>query len=158
LTEEGRLHLHLATAIDLAAHEVVGYAMADHHRTELPVAALRMTAGRGGLERGRIFHSDRGSEYMSAEFRSEIGKLDMRQSMGRVGSCCDNAATESFFAAPKEEISTRVRPDLASARAEGFAFFETFYNHTRLRRHAEWGYLTPLEIRQRHRQDHTLAA
>ncbi|MFJ3217570.1 DDE-type integrase/transposase/recombinase [Kitasatospora sp. NPDC086801] len=90
--EEG--WLYLATCIDLATREVVGYAMADHHRAELPMAALRMAAGRGGLERGCIFHSDRGSEYASNEFRSEIGKLDMRQSMGRVDSCYDNAAAE----------------------------------------------------------------
>ncbi|MFE5587225.1 IS3 family transposase [Kitasatospora sp. NPDC056531] len=155
-TEEG--WLYLATCIDLATREVVGYAMADHHRAELPVAALRMAAGRGGLERGCIFHSDRGSEYTSNEFRSEIGKLDMRQSMGRVGSCYDNAAAESFFALLKEEIGTRIWPDRASARAEVFAFIETFYNRRRLRRHPEWGYLTPLEIRQRHQQGHTLAA
>ncbi|WP_329587286.1 DDE-type integrase/transposase/recombinase [Kitasatospora sp. NBC_01250] len=84
-TEEG--WLYRATTIDLAAREVVGYAMADHHRAELPVAALRMAAGRGALERGCIFQSDHGSEYTSSEFRSEISKLDMRQSMGRVGSC-----------------------------------------------------------------------
>ncbi|MFJ9847758.1 IS3 family transposase [Kitasatospora sp. NPDC101155] len=155
-TEEG--WLYLATAIDLATREVVGYAMADHHRAELPVAALRMAAARGGLERGCIFHSDRGSEYTSSEFRSEIGKLGMRQSMGRVGSCYDNAAAESFFAVLKEEIGTRVWPDRATARAEVFAFIETFYNRRRLRRHPEWGYLTPLEIRRRHRQGHTLAA
>lgn len=155
-TEEG--WLYRATTIDLATREVVGYAMADHHRAELPVAALRMAAGRGALERGRIFHSDRGSEYTSSEFLSEISKLDMRQSMGRVGSCYDNAAVESFFAVLKEEIGIRVRPDRASARAEVFAFIGTFYNRRRLRRHPEWGYLTPLEIRQRHQQGHTLAA
>ncbi|MFE6867697.1 IS3 family transposase [Kitasatospora sp. NPDC057692] len=154
-TEEGRLYL--ATCIDLATREVVGYAMADHHRAELPVAALRMAAGRGDLERGCIFHSDRGSEYTSAEFRSEIDELDMRQSMGRVGSCYDNAA-ESFFAVLKEEIGTRVWPDRATARAEVFAFVETFYNRRRLRKHPEWGYLTPLKTRQRHRQGHVLAA
>ncbi|MFD8705784.1 transposase, partial [Kitasatospora sp. NPDC059648] len=144
--------------IDLATREVVGYAMADHHRAELPVAALRMAAGRGGLERGCVFHTDRGSEYASSEFRTEIGKLDMRQSMGRVGSCNDNAAAESFFAVLKEEIGTRLWPDRATARAEVFSFIETFYNRRRLREHPEWGYLTPLETRQRHRQGHTLAA
>ncbi|GAA2989550.1 hypothetical protein GCM10010519_24160 [Streptomyces lactacystinicus] len=99
-----------------------------------------------------------GSESTSSEFRSEIGKLDMRQSMGRVGSCYDNAAAESFFAVLKEEIGARVWPDGATARAEVFSFIETFYNRRRLRKHPEWGYLTPLETRQRHRQGHTLAA
>ncbi|MHB0911650.1 DDE-type integrase/transposase/recombinase [Streptomyces argenteolus] len=54
--------LYLATCIDLAMREVVGWAMADHHRAELPVAALRMAAGRGSLEPGCVVHSDRGSE------------------------------------------------------------------------------------------------
>ncbi|MCX5323558.1 IS3 family transposase [Streptomyces sp. NBC_00120] len=84
VTAEGKVYL--ATCIDLAAREVIGWAMADHHRAELPVTALRMAAGRGQLERGCIMHTDRGSEYTSDEFRSEIRKLGMRQSMGRVGS------------------------------------------------------------------------
>ncbi|QNE73953.1 IS3 family transposase [Streptomyces finlayi] len=89
--------LYLATCIDLATREVVGWAMADHHRAELPVAASRMAAGRGGLELGCVKHTDRGSEYTSDEFRTEMRKLRMRQSMGRVGSCYDNAAAESWF-------------------------------------------------------------
>ncbi|MFE3900602.1 DDE-type integrase/transposase/recombinase [Streptomyces sp. NPDC059153] len=60
VTLEGKLYL--ATCIDLATREVIGWAMADHHRAELPVAALRMAAGRGGLEDGCIMHTDRGSE------------------------------------------------------------------------------------------------
>ncbi|WP_407111636.1 DDE-type integrase/transposase/recombinase [Streptomyces sp. DSM 116494] len=62
-TLEGKLYL--AICIDLATREVVGWAMADHHRAELPVAALRMTVGRGGLEQGCVMHTDRGSEYTS---------------------------------------------------------------------------------------------
>ncbi|WP_324612316.1 DDE-type integrase/transposase/recombinase [Streptomyces sp. AS58] len=58
---EGKLYL--ANCIDLATREVIGWAMADHHRAELPVAALRMAAGRGGLEDGCIMYTDRGSEH-----------------------------------------------------------------------------------------------
>ncbi|MEU1948186.1 IS3 family transposase, partial [Streptomyces sp. NPDC020125] len=57
---------YLACWLDLATREVIGYAMADHHRTELVVNALRMAHGRGSLEPGCITHSDRGSEYTSA--------------------------------------------------------------------------------------------
>ncbi len=67
VTGEGKLYP--ATCIDLATREVVGWAMADHHRAELPVAALRMAAGRGQLEEGCIMHTDRGGEYTSAAFR-----------------------------------------------------------------------------------------
>ncbi|MFD5430277.1 DDE-type integrase/transposase/recombinase [Streptomyces sp. NPDC127084] len=48
--------------MDLATREVVGYAMADHHRAELVVDALDMAHGRSGLEPGCVIHSDRGSE------------------------------------------------------------------------------------------------
>jgi transposase InsO family protein len=150
--------LYLATWIDLATREVIGYSMAEHHRASLVVDALRMAAGRGSLRPGCIAHSDRGSEYSSGELRREIRTLRVRQSMGRTGSCYDNAAAESFFAVLKEEIGTRIWADRASARAEIFTFIETFYNRRRLRKHPMWGYLTPLETRQRHEQGHTLAA
>ncbi|MFJ8440881.1 hypothetical protein [Kitasatospora griseola] len=42
----------MAAYIDLATREVVGWALDDHHRAELPVAALRLAAGRGQLEVG----------------------------------------------------------------------------------------------------------
>ncbi|MFJ7498062.1 IS3 family transposase [Streptomyces sp. NPDC097727] len=147
--------LYLACWLDLATCEVVGYAMADHHRASLVVDALRMAHGRGGLESGCIVHSDRGSEYTSAEFRREIAELELRQSCGRTGSCFDNAAAESFWALLKEEIGTRVWPDRATARADVFAFIETFYNRRRLRKHKVFGYPTPAETRERHQ--HTLA-
>ncbi|WP_030866871.1 IS3 family transposase [Streptomyces sp. NRRL S-37] len=154
-TDEG--WLYLATWLDLATREIVGYSMAGHHRASLVVDALAMAAGRGRLQPGCIAHSDRGSEYTSEEPRGEIRRLGLRQSMGRTGSCSDNAA-ESFFAVLKEEIGTRRWPDRATARTEIFAFIETFYNRRRLRKHPHWGYLTPLEIRQRHDQRHALAA
>ncbi|WP_330278833.1 IS3 family transposase [Streptomyces sp. NBC_00056] len=150
--------LYLATWLDLATREIVGYSMADHHRATLVVDALAMAAGRGRLRPGCIARSDRGSEYTSEELRGQIRKLGLRQSVGRTGSCFDNAAAESFFAVLKEEIGTRTWPDRATARAEIFAFIETFYNRKRLRKHPGWGYLTPLEIRQRHEQGHALVA
>ncbi|MGW6260851.1 transposase [Streptomyces sp. NPDC055085] len=118
-----------------------------HHRAELPVAALRMAAGRGGLEQGCVMHTDRGSEYTSDEFRSEIRKLHMRQSMGRVGSCYDNAAAESWFAILKAKIGTAVWETREAARANVFRYVEVEYNRSRLRRHPGYGYVTPLETR-----------
>ncbi|MFE0486012.1 transposase [Streptomyces tendae] len=69
--------LYLACWLDLAAREVVGYAMADHHRAELAVDALDMTHGRGHLQPGCVIHSDRGSEYTSTEFRYQIWELGL---------------------------------------------------------------------------------
>ncbi|MFF9345605.1 hypothetical protein [Streptomyces sp. NPDC014734] len=115
-----------------------------------------MAHGRGALEPGCVIHSDRDSEYTSAQFRDRIGKSGLRQSRGRTGSCFDNAAAESFWTLLKEEIDTRIWPGRATARAEVFSFIETFCNRRRLRKQRTFGYLTPTETRQRHQ--HALAA
>jgi transposase InsO family protein len=138
---------YLATVIDLATREVVGYAMADHHRAGLVVDALRMAAGRGALKEGCITHSDRGAEYTSREYRAVIKELGLRQSMGRTGSCYDNAAAESFFGLLKAEIGTTVWESHEAARADVFRFIEVEYNRTRLRKHPVYGYVTPIETR-----------
>lgn len=149
---------YLATVIDLGTREVIGYAMADHHRAELVTHALRMAAGRGDLQPGCIMHTDRGSEYTSSEFRSLTKELNLRQSMGRTGICYDNAAAESFFGLLKAEIGTTVWESRHAARADVFRFIEVEYNRTRLRKHPEFGYLTPLETRARLRHDFTPTA
>lgn len=149
---------YLATVIDLATREVIGYAMADHHRAELVTDALKLAVGRGALKPGCIMHSDRGSEYTSTEFRSQIQEFNLRQSMGRTGICYDNAAAESFFGLLKAEIGTTVWESHETARADVFRFIEVEYNRTRLRRHPEFGYLTPLETRALLVQDITPAA
>ncbi|MFJ7962477.1 DDE-type integrase/transposase/recombinase [Streptomyces sp. NPDC096324] len=74
---------------------MIGYSMADHHRAELVVDALDMAAALGRPKPGCVIHSDRGAEYTSKQLRSRIGELGHRQSMGRTGSCFDNAAAES---------------------------------------------------------------
>ncbi|MFI9611391.1 IS3 family transposase [Streptomyces sp. NPDC052023] len=104
-TDEG--WLYLATWLDLATREIVGYSMADHHRASLVVNALTMAAGRDRLDSGCIVPSDRGSEYTSDELRREISRLGLRQSMGRTGSCYDNAAAESFFALLNQDLLQR---------------------------------------------------
>ncbi|MEU6019516.1 IS3 family transposase [Streptomyces sp. NPDC047515] len=149
---------YLATVIDLATREVIGYAMAGHHRSALVVDTLKMAAGRGLLKEGCIAHSDRGSEYTSREYRSQLRQLNMRQSMGRTSSCYDNAAAESFFGLLKAEIGTTVWESHEAARADVFRFIEVEYNRTRLRKHPVYGYVTPLETRALTVQDLAPAA
>src|SRR5215218_8773199 len=90
--------LYLATTIDLFNREVIGHAMAGHMRADLVCRAVRLAHMRGLVEPDAVFHSDRGSQYTSTEFRTTLTTLHMRQSMGRTGSCYDNAVAESFFA------------------------------------------------------------
>lgn len=136
--------LYLATVIDLHTREVVGHAMAEHMRASLVSDAITLASQRGLTEPDVIFHSDRGSQYTSAEFRHTLTAMGARSSMGRVGSCYDNAVAESFFATLKAEIGTRVFDSRDHARRAVFAYL-AYYNHDRL--HSTLGYQTPHETR-----------
>jgi putative transposase len=155
-TDEG--WLYLAGWLDLATRELIGWATGEHHDAALTRAALAMARERGDLRAGCVVHSDRGGEYTDADLKKDIHEYGYVQSMGRTGSCYDNAASESLWAVIKCEIGSKRWPDRASARAALFEYIEVFYNRQRLRKYPQWGYLTPLEARQRHRHGQTLAA
>ena len=136
--------LYLATVIDVHTRMVVGYAMDDNYRTPLISAALRNAARNQPLAPGAVFHSDRGSNYTSAEFAATVADLDMRQSMGRTGICYDNSMAESFFAALKNERTHRTAyPTRRHAQADISRYIELWYNQRRL--HSGLGYKTPRE-------------
>jgi transposase InsO family protein len=99
--------LYLATVIDCATRKLVGWAMDDNYKTPLISDAIRMAARNLSLPEGAIFHSDRGSNYTSAEFAGVLKDLKIRQSVGRTGICYDNALAESFNAALKVELVHR---------------------------------------------------
>ena len=86
--------IYLATVIDCYSKKVVGWAVADHMRTELVADALRNAAATSIIEPSAIFHSDRGSVYTSAEYRALVAGQGMRSSMGKTGVCWDNAMAE----------------------------------------------------------------
>jgi transposase InsO family protein len=145
--------MYLATVIDLFSGRLIGWSIADHHRAELVRDALAAAvAARGGDVTGVIFHSDRGSEYTSRLVADYCAGQGIRRSMGRVGSCFDNAAAESLFAAYKRETVTMTErgrfADEAEARRETFRWI-AFYNHRR--RHRRAGMLSPADYEQRHR-------
>ncbi len=126
--------LFLATVIDLFSRRVIGWAVADHMRTSLVTAALDMAiATRGGHVDGVVFHSDRGSQYTSAEFGAVCERAGVVQSMGATGVCWDNAAAESFFGTLKRELANRRRwEDRAAARRDLIRWIEGWYNSRRL--------------------------
>lgn len=84
---------------------VVGWQMADHMRTELIEDALRMAHRHGHIQPGAIFHSDRGAQYTSADFADTAKSLRVRLSVGRTGSCHDNAVAESWFSMLKNQLT-----------------------------------------------------
>jgi transposase InsO family protein len=136
--------LFLATVIDCHTKMVVGWSMADHMRTSLIADALDMAAGNVVLRKDCIFHSDRGSQYTSAEFQRKLRVMQIRASTGRTGVCWDNAAAESFFGAMKNELVYRTTfPTREHARKAIARYVEVFYNRKRL--HSAIDYKTPME-------------
>ncbi|MER6076354.1 DDE-type integrase/transposase/recombinase [Streptomyces sp. NPDC001817] len=100
--EEG--WLYLATVIDIASRRVIGWATANHLRTDLVADALTAACRKRRPTRPVIFHSDRGCQYTSQQFAALADQLGVRLSVGRTGQCWDNALAESFFATIKREL------------------------------------------------------
>jgi putative transposase len=148
--------LYLTTVIDLASRRVVGWSMADHMRTELVADALRMAIAARHPAPGLIFHSDRGTQYTSAEFTALLAEHEMRQSLSRPRQCWDNAVAESFFSSLKEELIHRQSwATRAQARRAVVDYIEVFYNRRRL--HSSLGYLCPAEYEARRIHHHQAA-
>jgi transposase InsO family protein len=127
--------LYLATVIDLYSRRLLGAATGLHPDAELACDAIKMAvAARGGQEHiaGVIFHTDRGSTYTADTFTALCRRLGIRQSMGRVGSCFDNAAAEAFFSSLEWEVLSRHEfTSTAQARATVIDWCYGFYNHQR---------------------------
>lgn len=136
---------YIASVIDAFSRKVVGWAVADHYRTELVLDALRMAIARRNPPEGVIFHADRGSQYTGKDFVDFCKINNVRNSVGRTGICFDNAAAESFWATLKKEF-VHLHPfdTLARLRAGVFEYIEVYYN--RLRIHSTIGYRTPAEF------------
>jgi transposase InsO family protein len=143
--------LFLATVIDIASRRVVGYAMADHLRTELIADALGNAVAARDPDPGVIFHSDRGCQYTSAEFAELATGYQVVLSLGRTGQCWDNALAESFFGSLKGElIDLQTWPARAAAR-RAIVEYIGWYNGTRL--HSTLGYRSPAEYEATRKED-----
>lgn len=135
--------LYLAVVLDLFSRRVVGWATSDRLGEGVALEALGMGLARRRPPPGLLHHSDRGSQYASAEYRAVLTGHGMERSMSGVGRCWDNAVAESFFATLKVELdhdgAWRTR---AEAHRAVFDYIELFYNAER--RHSTLGYLSPV--------------
>lgn len=138
--------VYLATVLDCYSKKVVGYALADHMRTELVTDALQMAIRNGRTRAGvTIFHSDRGTQYTSEKFAQFCDDHQITRSLGRTGICYDNAWAESFNATLKNERVHRTSyPTRAHAIADVTRYIELRYNQKRL--HSALDYRTPNEV------------
>ena len=138
--------VYLATVLDCCTKKAVGYAMAEHMRTDLIIDALGMAAKNGHIRPGvTIFHSDRGAQYTSQAFADYTNILGVARSVGATGVCWDNAWAESFNGTlQNERVNRTVYPTREHARIAIARYIELRYNQIRL--HSALGYRTPNEV------------
>jgi putative transposase len=134
--------LFLAGVIDGFSKRMVGYAMAEHMKTDLVIQALRMAVKHRRPAAGLIHHSDKGTQYTSYAYQAELSSWGMKPSFTGTGACLDNAFIESFWATLKKELVHQTTfATREEARAAIFEFIEVFYNRYRL--HSSLGYKSP---------------
>jgi transposase InsO family protein len=143
--------LYLATVIDIASRRVVGFALADHLRTELVSDALTNAIAARDPAPGVVFHADRGCQYTSGDLAGLAGDLQVTLSHGRTGQCWDNALAESFFASLKGECLNEQPWPTRAAATRATVEYIGWFNGTRL--HSTLGYQTPDEFETANREE-----
>lgn len=142
-TKEG--WLYLAAVLDLYSRRIVGWAMSPRIDTTLALKALGMALLHRSPPRDLLFHSDRGVQYASADYRQALSQAGLVASMSRKGNCYDNAFIESFWSTLKLELVYRLSFDTrGQAQSEIFDYIETFYN--RQRSHSALDYRSPVDF------------
>jgi putative transposase len=139
----GQGWLYIVALLDLYTRRIVGWAMHESLDAPLVVQALEMAIEQRRPGPSLIVHSDRGSQFASAEYRGTLEMHQLLPSMSRKGNCYDNAFIESFWSSLKYEVVYhRQFATRAEARSAIFDYIESFYNRTRL--HSGLGYVSPV--------------
>jgi putative transposase len=143
-TREG--WLYLAVVIDRFSRMILGWQLSDSLQCQIVILALDKALTSGLVNRGAIFHSDRGCQYSAAMFRSRLSKAGLIQSMSATGHCYDNALAESFFASFKNEAFPQSGQfdSRHAASTAVFDYIEAFYNRRRI--HTSIGDCSPLDF------------
>ena len=145
-TNEG--WLFLAVVIDLFSRQVVGWSLRQDMSRDIVIDALRMAwfKRHPGKHAGLIFHSDRGSQYASKDFRDVLTEYGITPSMSRRANCWDNACSESLFGSLKvERLHGQIFKTIRQAKDETMAWL-IWYNRTRL--HSTLAYVSPMQFEQ----------
>jgi len=149
---------YLTTIIDLADRKIVGWALSEDMTTEnTTMKAWHAARANRTISEGLIFHSDRGVQYASNKMCSLFSfNRKITQSMSRKGNCWDNAVAESFFKTIKHEWLYRFKFTSFNQLFDAVSEYISWYNTERL--HSSLGYLTPLEMEVKLRDNINIAA
>lgn len=145
-TDEG--WLFLAVVIDLFSRQVVGWSMQARMKSDLVIDALRMAwfKRHPGKACGLLFHSDRGSQYASFDFRNVLAGYGIISSMSRKADCWDNACSETLFGSLKVERLHGQRFKTRRAAKDEVMSWLLWYNRERL--HSTLSYVSPIQFEQ----------
>lgn len=142
--------IYLAVILDLFSRRIVGWATGIGLDRSLVLSALDQAQQQRCPSAGLVCHSDRGSQYASGDYQTQLKESGIVCSMSRKGNCWDNAPTESFFATLKKELVHRCRfASRALAHSALFEWIEVWYN--RQRKHSTLGYLSPVKFEEVYR-------
>jgi len=145
-TDEG--WLYLAVILDLYSRKIIGWSQSNRMTRQLVIDALNMALWRRKMPEKVILHSDRGSQYCSADYQKLLKKYNLRCSMSKKGDCYDNSMLESWNHSLKvEAIHGEKFKTRDEAKAHIFEYIELYYNRIRL--HSGLGYLTPEQFEQK---------
>jgi len=141
--------VYVAAILDLYSRKIVGWAVSQQIDTALVLRALSMALTHRQPPAGLVFHSDRGVQYASGDYRRELAAARLVASMSRKGNCYDNATMESFWSTLKLELIYRRQFEGAHQLSGAlFDYIEIFYNRQRL--HSALDYRTPEEVECAH--------
>ena len=145
-TDEG--WLFLAVVIDLFSRQVVGWSMRQDMTRDIVIDALRMAWFKRHPDKdaGLIFHSDRGSQYASQDFRDVLAEYGITASMSRRGNCWDNACSETLFGSLKVERLHGQRFTTRRQAKDEIIDWMLWYNGTRL--HSTLAYVSPIRFEE----------
>jgi putative transposase len=136
--------VYLCGIMDLGTRKIIGWTLKENMRTELLTETILKAHKMNPPKQGCVFHSDRGSQYASEQFRRILNNFKYSQSMSRKGNCYDNSPMESFFNTLKRELIRKTKYDnFEDLKNILFEYIDVYYNNERI--HSSLGYLTPSE-------------
>ena len=140
--------LFLAVVIDLFSRQVVGWSLRPDMTRSIVIDALRMAWFKRHPDKsgGLIFHSDRGSQYASGEFRAVLAEYGITSSMSRKGNCWDNACSETLFGSLKVERLHGQRFETRRQAMDEVIAWLLWYNRARL--HSTLAYVSPMRFEE----------
>jgi len=124
--------MYLAIVMDLFSRRIVGWHIDKRMTTELVYKAMAKAYNLRQPPKGLVFHSDRGSQYTSKQYRKLLASYHIRASMGDVGACWDNSVVERFFGSLKHDWIFKIAQPTREFMKNDVAAYMRYYNLERL--------------------------